>query len=491
MKYFPVTIEQSDETFFVSPTKNVLPIALLSFPILCLYLTSIAYNWEFYFFLVSFCFIVFVLALVSFDIAFLFVPLTLTNPYTLSETGTNLHISELVLLILFSVWIIRMAMSGERIIFPKQFLFPSLAIIVAALLSLVVARYFVAALQQVVRYIEILIIFFMIVIQYSRNEAQIRRIFLLLIIGGLIASLIGLGQFITGTLTVGVTRRIFGWHGGGYGALIASTLLLSISALLYQRYKVIKIWAIITIPFAGLALILSQTRAWIGALILVIGFMLFWSKREIIKKVLMMVALVTGIIVIVIQTNAFGLIENNYFKAAIEKAFKFGVTSGKRSADNFSLLLRLNVWREAIKQYLSHPLTGIGVGNLRITDYLTARLGKPAEGVGYIDNQYIQFFAEAGTIAGIAWILYIYQALHLGIQNIKRTKDSSLYAPAIGFFSCLLIFVIGSFFWVITPQHELFALMGLYIGLMFNIGRLIKRNEEVNENTQNHSVETN
>jgi O-antigen ligase len=328
----------------------------------------------------------------------------------------------------------------------------------------------------------------MIVIQNYRSEERIRRLFLLLIIGGLIASLLGLGQFITGTLTQGVTRRVFGWHGGGYGALIASTLLLSISALLYQRHKVIKIWAIITIPFAGLALILSQTRAWIGALILVIGLMLFWTKRDIIKKVLLMVVLVIGIIVIVIQTNAFGLIDNNYFKAAIDKAFRFGVAPGKRSIDNFSLLLRFNVWREAIIQYLNHPFTGIGVGNLRIADYISARLGKPTEGAGYIDNQYIQFFTEAGTIAGIAWILYIYQALLLGMRNIQRSIGSSLYAPAIGFFSCLLIFVIGGFFWVITPQHELFALMSLYVGLLFNIGELIRCNADVNNVTQNHSV---
>jgi O-antigen ligase len=489
MKSFLSSIEQSSvKTCFLPGTKDFLLITSLVFLILCLYLTSIAFNWEFYFFLISFCTIVFVLALFRFDLAFLVVPITLTNPYTLSQTGTNLHISELVLLILFSVWIIRMVMSGERAVFPKQFLFPSLAIIAAALISLLVAHYFIAGLQQVVRYIEILIIFFMITIQYSRSEDKIRRIFLLLIIGGLIASLIGLGQFVTGTLTKGVTRRVFGWHGGGYGALIASTLLLSISALLYQRHRVIKIWAIITIPFAGLALIVSQTRAWIGAFILVIGLMLFWTKRHIIKKILLMVILVITIVAIVIQTNAFGLIDNHYFEAAIDTAFRFGFASGKRSNDNLSLLLRLNVWRVAIIQYLDHPFTGIGVGNLRISDYFSARFSKPAEGAGYIDNQYIQFFAEAGTIAGIAWILYVFQALRSGIRNIKRSIGSNLYAPAIGFFSCLLIFVIGGFFWVITPQHELFALMSLYVGLLFNIGEITKCNTDVDNVAQNHGI---
>ena len=134
----------------------------------------------------------------------------------------------------------------------------------------------------------------------------------------------------------------------GYGALIASTILLSICSLFYKHDKVLKIWAIITIPFAGLALILSQTRAWIGALVVALAFMLLWTRRDVIKKIFLMLVLVIGIIVLVPQTQAFGLVDNLYLQAAIEKAFKFGFASGKLNSDQMSILMRLNVWRSAI-----------------------------------------------------------------------------------------------------------------------------------------------
>jgi O-antigen ligase len=391
------------------------------------------------------------------------VPLTLTNPYTLTETGTNLHISELVLIIIFLVWILRMAMSKESVELPKQFLIPAGVIIGAAFISLLAARSLAAGMQQVVRYIEIFIVFFIMVVQNFRTEKSIKQLLLMLIIGGLGASLIGLGQFITGTLTKGETRRIFGWHGGGYGALIASTILLSICALYYKDNKTLKLWAIITIPFSGLALILSQTRAWIGALIAVFAFMLLWMRRDILKKIFLTLVLVVGIVVLVVETNAFA--------------------SGKVNSDQLSIFMRLNVWRAALIQYLNHPLTGIGVGNLRVVDYFSARFGRATEGLGgYVDNQYIQFFAEAGTFAGIAWIVYLWNAVGLGMRNIKNTLGTQLFPPAMGFCSSLLIFVIGSFFWVITPQHELFALLSLYVGVIYKIGDLAGQKKVDEEN---------
>jgi O-antigen ligase len=476
MDTFPLYTSFTD-AMYAPPSKNVVLLCLsLTFAILGIYLVSMAFEWEFYFFLVLFCVVVFVLAFIRFDMALLFVPLTLTNPYTLKQTGTNLHISEVVLLILFSVWFLRLFLSKEHINIPKKTFIPAVIIVLSAIVSLFVANYLAAGIQQVVRYIEILLIFFLVVVQNYKDEEKIRILFLFLIIGGLFASFLGIWQFITGDLTRGVTRRVFGWHGGGYGALIASTLILSVSALFYKRQRIIQIWALITIPFSGLALVLSQTRAWIGALFLVSCIMLLLMKRKYIKKIFIAGLIVLGLTALIFMTNAFGFIEDRYFKAAINTAFKFGFAS-KSSADNISLFMRLNVWREAAIQYIHHPFTGIGVGNLRISNYFFARLGRPTEGMGYIDNQYIQFFTEIGTVAGIVWIIYLFQALQGGLQSVRRTAGTLLYAPAIGFFSCLLVFTIGSFFWVITSQHELFALLILYIALLSNIGVMSKQDE--------------
>jgi O-antigen ligase len=293
--------------------------------------------------------------------------------------------------------------------------------------------------------------------------------------GGLIASIVGLVQFLLEIINTGEVHRVYGWHGPAYGAVMASILLLSISALLYQQHKIFKLWAIITIPFAGLALILCQTRAWIGALVLAIVIMFILEKQGVFKRVLLIIGIVVSIIVLVLIIAGLGIIDSKYFLTALDRAFRFGSTPGKHSIQDFALLMRLNVWRAAMVQYFNHPIFGIGVGNLRFVNYFTPTLVRPSPEIGWVDNQYIQFFTEAGTIAGIAWIMFVSRSVRLGIQSVRQAVGSDLYAPAIGFFMSLLILFIGSFFWVITPQHELFASMALNIGLLFNIHELSKK----------------
>jgi O-antigen ligase len=117
---------------------------------------------------------------------------------------------------------------------------------------------------------------------------------------------------------------------------------------------------------------------------------------------------------------------------------------------------------------MNHPILGIGVGNFRI-DTFTQKLTNVAEGTAFVDNQYIQGFTEAGTIAGIAWIVFVVRAVQVGIKSVRSSVGSNLYVPAVGLFGSLLLLVIGSFFWVITPVHDVFCIMILYVGLLINI----------------------
>jgi len=71
--------------------------------------------------------------------------------------------------------------------------------------------------------------------------------------------------------------------GSGYAPVIASTLVLSISALEFKEHKAMRILAFFTIPIAGLALIVSQTRAWIGSLLIVLGLLFFLRKSKIME----------------------------------------------------------------------------------------------------------------------------------------------------------------------------------------------------------------
>jgi O-antigen ligase len=235
-------------------------------------------------------------------------------------------------------------------------------------------------------------------------------------------------------------------------------------------------------PFSGLALILSQTRAWIGALFIVVLFLLIWTKQSSLKKILLIMGIMMGIVFLVGMINLLGVIDMKYFMKAFEGAFRYG-SGEKHSTQDLAIYMRLNVWRMAIQHFLEHPFFGIGIGNLRFSNYLTGQLGNPIEGMGYVDNQYIQAFTETGIVGGIAWIVLMYRSIRIGLQSMSKSVGSMLQAPATGFLGSFLIFAIGSLFWVVTPQHESFALMVLYSGMLFNIDTLRDGNMKRGENS--------
>jgi O-antigen ligase len=450
-----------------------------TFIALAFYLISVIYQWEFFFFFSLLFILVVAIVLIRFDVALLLIPLAIANPYVLEETGTKLNISELLFLIIFVVWACRILLLKEQIVFPKKLLGIVSVIIVTAILSLLVAHDIGTGIKQIIRYFEILLLFLALVINNFKSEKRIKQVFLFLIIGGLIASCVGLAQFINNIFELKRSARVFGW-GSGYAAVVASTLFLSISALAYKKERTIRIFALITIPAAGLALLVSQTRAWIGALLIVFGLIFLLKKRKNRSKIVFVTGFILILITVVVLTDVFGLIESKYILEAIGGASRFGETRNVHSLSDASLLMRFVSWEKAMVLYINNPILGVGVGNFRI-DYSTLKLGASKEGMGFVDNQYIQGFTETGTLGGIAWILFIIYAVKVGIRSVKNSVGTELYAPAIGFYGSLLMIVVGSFFWVITPVHDLFCLMVLYIGLLINIS---------DHNSYRESIET-
>lgn len=419
------------------------------------------------------------LVLSSIDLALGFglVILSLANPYALTETGTNLIISELMLMGFLSVWVFKSIVIEREYLFPKELFIPAGVLILTAGLSCLSAQYLVPAVQQVVRYIEVLIVLSFILINEFNDVRSIRTILVALLLGGLIASGIGLVQFITGEMTRGETRRVFGLQGGGYGAMMGSTLFLCLGSILYERGILLRKFALFVLPFACIALVLSQTRAWIGACIITFILMLLFTGRKAVLKSLTILMVTVTAIWLAYVTDVFGLSEGQNIAVAVQSAFRFGSGSGDHSLQDISLMLRFNAWTHGVISFLDHPWLGVGVGNFRIDDYFVFRLGKPIAGAGFIDNQYLQFFVEAGAVAGIAWIVYSILSVRRGFMALRRLTGSRYFSLAFGLFGGLLVYLVGSFFWVVTPHHEPFLLLIIHVTMLFNLSRLALKDE--------------
>jgi O-antigen ligase len=69
---------------------------------------------------------------------------------------------------------------------------------------------------------------------------------------------------------------------------------------------------------------------------------------------------------------------------------------------------RVHIWHAAVKTGESHPVTGVGLGN--ITKYLP-RYGVPVTGAAHAHDTYLQLFAEAGVLGLIGLIAVLAAAL--------------------------------------------------------------------------------
>ncbi len=435
------------------------------------YIASVALDSAGLYFIILLGLVVLGTALIRFESALLFVPITITNPYVLKETGTNMSLSEYVLLILYIVWFIRLIPSRERLHYPKAFALPVILIIGTGVLSLAAAHYPGTSALQDIRYIEVLGVLFFVIVNECRTEKQIKSMVFFLMIGGLIASLIGIGQFIFFAGTMGEVHRVSGLLGGAFGGVAGTTVCLAFGMLLFDPSRGKKTFAVVVLGIALTALIMSQTRAWIGGAAIGLLTVMLLGRAKAARSLILLACAGSFVIYIFTQTGVFGASGSGALRGALSKAFRYESPAGGVSVGDLALYERLIVWRKAVSLTAQNPLFGIGAGNLRFDDYLRAHLTAPVQSAGYVDNQYLNFFAEAGLLAGIAWLAYMFVSVRAGLRGLRNSAGTALHADAYGLFPSLLLFVVGSVFWVVTAQHDYFAVVVVQIALLYNVSR--------------------
>jgi O-antigen ligase len=115
-----------------------------------------------------------------------------------------------------------------------------------------------------------------------------------------------------------------------------------------------------------------------------------------------------------------------------------------------SVATRYLLWAEAGQMFLSHPVTGIGLGNFR-ESYDPAAV---EEDPGKVDvhNLYLQFLTETGIIGLVVFASIAVHVIRRGAKNLKRVPaDSIVYAisyAAIAAMLSVLIHGMVDFFFI-------------------------------------------
>ena len=191
-----------------------------------------------------------------------------------------------------------------------------------------------------VRYIEILVVLFLLVVQEIDSVDRMRQVMVTIMLGGLIATLIGIGEFVMETSTTGSAVRIRGWHGGGFGAVAAVTFLIAGSAAILDRVPRVRLLGLCTLPLAGTALVLSGTRAWIGACGIAVITLMLLLRGPVMRRVVVGVLLVLAIGFVVLGSGLLGRQEWNIVGGVVENTLRSAPKQGKLSGEDLSLMMR-------------------------------------------------------------------------------------------------------------------------------------------------------
>jgi len=200
--------------------------------------------------------------------------------------------------------------------------------------------------------------------------------------------------------------------------------------------------------------------AWMG---LLIGFFLVFGyifKNLNLKVKLSCLSAVTAVLVIFFilpqplrsKVTAIGRInfKGTMINTRIKSIFK--IEKGT------SALIRLMLWKEALKVARDYPLTGCGLNTYSIV----ARDYKSFEGGGvYPHNSYLQMLAETGLLGLLAFFWVLFTFFKIGLHYLNQRKDFL----ALGLLSGILAFLAHAFFDTHIYSLQLVVLFWFMLGL--------------------------
>jgi len=392
---------------------------------------------------------------------------------------------EALVIIGLMFWAIKI-ISREEIKFTSTPLnLPILSFIAICTLSLIWSNTFFTSLRELPHFLAGPLLYFVIV-NNIRDEKQISRIISAVLVVGTALGIYGIFQYndIDFSFWLPITGRakVFGLCGnvGYFAGYLILPLSLAIPLFFASKNRNRKILLLIGILAMGTTLIITFTRSsylafGISLLFMFLLFLLSRGKNFIQenKKLFMIV-----LIVIIIVASLF-IIPTPLSKPGTVISQIKGRISTTRLTNVFSSGRRVAIWKCTWMMIKDHPILGSGIGTYQ---YNTLRYqakffeqgdNRSIYPYGFADkahNEYLQLWAELGTI-GLAIFLWLIIAYFIyGIRYLKREKNEQKQGIMIGLMGGVVAFLVDSFFWFPLHLTTNVFLLWLFIGLTIVIG---------------------
>lgn len=362
---------------------------------------------------------------------------------------------------------------------------PILSFIAICTLSLIWSDTFFTSLKELPLFLSGPLLYFVIV-NNIRGEKQINRIISAVILIGTVLGIYGIFQYnnidFSFWTSSGGRQKVFGLFGnaGYFAGYIILPLSLAIPLFFVSKNRNRKILLLIGILAMVTTLIVTFTRSSYLALgvSLLFMFLLFLLSRgkSFLKenKKLFMILL----IVIIIAASLF-IIPTPLNKPGTAISQIKGRISLTRLINDFSSGRRVAIWKFTGMMIKDHPILGSGIGTYK---YNTLRYqakffeqgdNRSIYPYGFADrahNEYLQLWAELGTIGLAIFLWLIIAYFNYGIRYLKREKDKQKQGVMIGLMGAVVAFLVDSFFWFPLHLTTNVFLLWLFIGLTMVMG---------------------
>lgn len=384
----------------------------------------------------------------------------------------GIQLSELAVLLLFLSFVGTSLLSSSEFRFSVPAIGPVILILLAALFSMLNASYPKASIINILKYLEAFVFILYVTVNFVQTREWLIRILSAVVLAGFSAAVLGLVRF-----SSGLEFRIFGLLGGGFGAFVGISVVCALSMVLFLRPRWTKWVYLGVLPPMIVALLLSQSRAWIASTLIATLFLLFWFVRA--KKRVMPVVILTLILAFALtwffSTGFLGSTSRSDLERAVGKSLQTGLSKSDDVLKYVSFLMRLSLWSRGFDLYLDHPVLGFGIGNLRFRNMMTGELGDPGDpDVGYVDNHYLNVLYETGVLGAIGWLwlmVVIYRRLTVSLQLSSEPEWRAVLLAIAG---SLIILFLGGFFWVLTVVHEMTVMVAFLLGLALAADHIVQ-----------------
>ncbi len=306
---------------------------------------------------------------------------------------------------------------------PRYLLMATCVLLCAMLLSIVGATSIKSSLKEIVKWVEVLIVF-ILGTMYLRTRRQIWILVVMMCLAAVSQAFLGFAQ---NYLDLGpssfvrdASLRVYGTFDqpNPFAGYINMTLPIVISLMILGRNWTTRILSGATVVLLGAVEYMTLSRGGEIAIVVAILFILtvgIWGIRK-----LFAVGIV-GLLCIIAAYLA-GVIPSHYIQPILNKLGLVQISFSSPSAADYATAERLAHWIAGINMFLSHPITGVGIGNYPDV-YSAYQITIFVNSLGHAHNYYINIAAESGVIGLAAFLFFlttIFIAAHRAYSIVNK-----------------------------------------------------------------------